>query len=193
MDLGSHSPGGRERSDSAFGSCCWSLAFAKCGVTGFYFFFSSPPPALSLSFHPGWAAALCTLQRRGMHSRWGKECLVDRPGCLFWARSLRGEPDHPCQPLFSVSVVLSAPPYPEEITFLCNWSHSHDRCWQWFLPGTSAREQSGSAAERGAARWCPSCIPLLPRSASSPPPSSWPGRAVVLHSPESLGWLRAST
>lgn len=72
---GSHSPGGREKSDSAFSSCCWSLAFAKSGVTDLppppLFFPSSsspfPPP-----FFPGWVAALCTWQKRGLNLWWKK-------------------------------------------------------------------------------------------------------------------------
>lgn len=78
-----------------------SAGFCQVRSHSFLFFFFLLPPALSLSFHPGWAAALCALQKRGqkrgMHCWWRKQCLVDWPGCLFWARSLRGEPDHPRQ------------------------------------------------------------------------------------------------
>lgn len=90
MDPGSLSPGGRERSDSAFGGCCWVLAFAKCGVTGFvgFFFLLSPPYLISFFsfffFPPQLVASLCTLQRKGTDSQWRKGCPGDWPGLSFW-------------------------------------------------------------------------------------------------------------
>lgn len=90
MDRGSHSPGGRKKSESAFSSCCWSLAFAKHSHRFPFFIFSLfllPAPSIFFSV---WVTALRTAQKRGLNF-WGKKgsCgRMNQPESLLWARNL---------------------------------------------------------------------------------------------------------